>query len=995
MLSAKLLIAPLLLLGGQALWAQRTTATLFGSVKDASGAVVLNAQIHATEELTGIRHDTVSKERGDYALPFLPVGPYRIEVEAQGFKTFTQTGLKLEAGQEVQLPISLELGAMSEKVTVTAEAPLLQTANPEQEDHVTTAQIANLPHGNRDITSLLGLENGYNAGGDGLVQFNGLASGGLTLTVDGVDGSGSAEYSSPSMFQNFNPIKVMSEEAVEAVGVTKGIMSAEYAHVYSGNINVITKSGTNEFHGSLFEAFQNTVLNAKNAFLKPTDTKPPVHINQFGGSFGGPIKKDKLFFFLTYEGYRQASTGVTSGQVPTPEYRAQLLAAQPSYKPILDFYPLPTSSLGAGSVTGLYQGPAQTSSHDNNVVAKGDYQIASGDRLTLRYNHLRPDQLNPRFPPTFRRNYYGVNESGTASYVHSAASWTAETRFGFNLVDVQRVETLYLNAQIPAISLKNVVDTQGEGFFKKGHTYTIEEVIAKTHGRHSFKMGGLYGGRTPSNYDNQLPIFTYANSNDLLANKPNQVTVTLVTPDYHVRTWELGGFIQDDFQLRPNLTVNLGFRYEYFSVLKEQDGHLYNPDGVQAALLRPVVFRPADSEYRTDRWNPEPRVGFSWNPGGRQKWVVRGGAGIFTAQPLANNFELVYSAPNLPTRLTFASSDVAALGLKYPMTNDDILKLFGTQTVPVGYPVIDPNYRNPYSGQWTIDVQREVTSSLMLDVAYVGNKGLKIAAPHNIDLPDRTTGVRPYPNALQSQWVNNSDFSYYHAMELSLRKRLSHGLQFDFHYTWGKAMSIGTGDFYNGNNARVQDETNWRANKGPANFDAPNRITGDWIYELPMYHWLGGSRVVQQFVKGWQFSGTFSIYNAMRLDITEKSTYDSSRPDYVGGNIYTDGSDKMQWLNPAAFAQVPIIKASGATARPGNIGKFAVYGPGSWTFNMNLGKTFSIKERFKFMVRADAFNALNHANLGSPNTEITSATFGRITSAANARSMQMNARLTF
>ena len=229
-------------------------------------------------------------------------------------------------------------------------------------------------------------------------------------------------------------------------------------------------------------------------------------------------------------------------------------------------------------------------------MAKGDYQINSFNRLSLRYNHLRPDQLTPRFPPTFRRNFYGINESGTASFTHSASSWTAESRFGFNLVDVQRVETLYLTGQIPAISLKNVVDTQGEGYFKKGHTYTIEEVIAKSAGRHSLKMGGLYGGRTPSNYDNQLPIFTYANTADLLANKPNAVQITLVTPEYHARMWELGAFIQDDFRLRPNLMLNLGFRYEYFSVLKEEQGRLYNPDGVQAALQRPVVFRPADSD---------------------------------------------------------------------------------------------------------------------------------------------------------------------------------------------------------------------------------------------------------------------------------------------------------------------------------------------------------------------------------------------------------------
>src|SRR5262249_2039234 len=331
--------------------------------------------------------------RGDFSLPFLPVGQYRIEVEANGFKTFSRSGLRLEAGQEVQLPILLELGAMSEKVTVTADAPLLQTANPEQEDHISTIQIANLPHGNRDITSLLGLENGYNPGADGLIQFNGLASGGITLTVDGVDGSGSAEISSPAMFQNFNPIKVVSEEAIQEVAVSKGVISAEHAHTFSGNINVITKGGTNRLHGSLFEAVRNNAFYARNAAQKPTDPKPPVHINQFGGSLGGPIRKDRLFFFFTYEGYRQASTALSTGQVPTADFRAQLMAAVPAYQPLLDYYPLPTQPIAGNPQVGLFQGLAATTSSDNNLVGKVDYLVTSNDRLSLRYNRLHPNQL--------------------------------------------------------------------------------------------------------------------------------------------------------------------------------------------------------------------------------------------------------------------------------------------------------------------------------------------------------------------------------------------------------------------------------------------------------------------------------------------------------------------------------------------------------------------------------------------------------------------------
>ncbi|MCX6633970.1 MAG: TonB-dependent receptor [Acidobacteria bacterium] len=974
---------------------QRTTATLYGNITDQTAASVPGAMVKVVNEDTGETLAAVADERGDFTVTFLPVGRYRLEVEARGFKNFSQAGIALSAGQQLRYALSLELGAATEKITVTAEMPVLQNASPGLNDAVSRLQLDEVPHGGRDFTGLLALQNGFRPARDGQIQLNGLASGGITLTVDGVDGSGSAEVSSPAMFQNFNPIKVMSEEAIQEVAVSKGVMSAEYAHTYSGNINLISKSGTNEFHGSLFETLRNSIFNAKNAALRPDSPKPPVHVNQFGGSLGGPIRKDKLFFFFTYEGYRQQTTGVSTGQVPTAEFRAQLLAAVPAYKQIVEFYPLPTSPIAGNTTVGLFQGLASTSSADNNVVAKGDYLISNNNRLSLRYNRLRPQQLNPRFPPTFRRDYTGINESGAASFVHSAPKWTAETRFGFNLVDVQRVETLWTNGAIPAIVLKNVIDTQGEGYFKRGHTYTIEEVVARNLGRHSLKMGGIYGARSPGNFDEQVPSFTYSNNADLLANRASAIQVTLPIPDYHARNWELGAFLQDDFRLKSNFMLNLGVRYEYFSVLTEEQGRLYNPDGVSAALARPVAFRPADSEYRADRVNFSPRGGFTWAPARDGKTVVRGGVGVFAAQPLLNNFTLVYTDPKVPSRFNLATSDINSLGLKYPIGNENFLKILTTRNVPAGYSLVDPNYRNPYSVQWSFDVQRQLTPTLAIQTGYVGNKGLKIAAAHNINLPDRLTGNRSFPDALQSQWLNNSDFSYYHAWETSVRKRLGHGLAFNAHYTWGKAISINEGDFYSGSNQRVQDETNWRANKGPATYDIAHRLVGDLVYRLPLDRLAKDNRVVRHAVGGWQISSTFNVQSGDRLDVAQKSNYDSSRPDYVGGNVYANSGDRFQWFNPPAFAALTVPKASGATARPGNVGKYAFTGPASWGTSISLSKSIDFTERLRLQIRADAFSAFNHPTLGNPQTEVTSATFGRILSVGGSRTMQMNARLTF
>jgi hypothetical protein len=288
-----------------------------------------------------------------------------------------------------------------------------------------------------------------------------------------------------------------------------------------------------------------------------------------------------------------------------------------------------------------------------------------------------------------------------------------------------------------------------------------------------------------------------------------------------------------------------------------------------------------------------------------------------------------------------------------------------------------------------------LSRTLVLQTGYVGNKGLRISAAHNLNLPDRVSGIRPFPDALQSQWMNNSDFSYYHAWQTSLRQRMGHGLNFNAHYTWGRAMSINEGDFYSGSNQRVQDENNWRSNKGPATFDVAHRLVGDVVYRLPFDRLAGGGRALKYALGDWQLASTFNVQSGDRLDITERSNYDSSRPDYAGGDIYSTTGDRFQWLNRAAFTLVPIERASGATSRPGNLGKYVARGPVNWGTSLSLAKSFQFAERIRLQVRADAFSAFNHPMLGNPQTDTTSATFGRILGVGGARSMQMNAKLTF
>src|SRR5262249_6642724 len=258
-----------------------------------------------------------------------------------GFK-LRREEVRVASGDQVRHVIRLEVGDLKETVTVAAETPLLQNASPTLTDRVTRTQVEVLPQGKRDFTQLLGLQAGARPDRQGVISFNGLAASGQTVTVDGVDGAGDVETPSLSMFNGLNQINVVSQEAVQEVSVSKGVFSAEIARTYSANINVITRGGTNVLHGSGFYNFQRDSLNARNALLAPTATKPKVKFDQFGGSLGGPVRRDRLFFFGVYEGYRQDNFRSLVAEMPTPALKAQALATTPAYKPPFEFYPHPT-----------------------------------------------------------------------------------------------------------------------------------------------------------------------------------------------------------------------------------------------------------------------------------------------------------------------------------------------------------------------------------------------------------------------------------------------------------------------------------------------------------------------------------------------------------------------------------------------------------------------------------------------------------------------------
>jgi hypothetical protein len=976
-------------------FAQRTTASIYGLIKDTSGGIVPGVTVQLTNDLTGVRRQTVTDGRGEFVVTFLPVGSYSLRAEAKGFKPVNQRGLELVSGQDIRHYITLEVGDLSQQVEVTAEPPLLQNASVQLSGRVTVQQVEELPASRRDFTRLLTLQTGVVRSSTELFQINGLASAGISVTVDGVDAAGDSETPSVSLFQGQNFINVVSREAISEVNVSKGVISAEVGRAYSGNINVITKGGTNELHGSLFENWQNDVLNARFALLDPSARKPPMRFHQFGGSVGGPVIRDKAFFFVAYEAYRQSNMSIQNGLVPTPEFKAQAIRAVPAYQAVLDQFPAPTDSYPSGASSALWRGPAFDKADDNHLVFRGDYNLRSADRLSARWTRGRPDRIVPRPLISNQRRFTYATDSANASWVHAAPSWTSETRVGFNFNSAIRLDDAY-ETGLPGIEIQAGNFAVGaEKQLLSGHTYSIEEVFAKTIGLHTVKFGGIHFVQAPGRFNEETPVFRYANPAAFLSNTPNRVQFTFGVPRFFGRSWQLAGFIQDDLKLRPNLTLNLGLRYEYYSVFKDKDGNLLNAGTPANAYASPPRFLPADSAYKGDFNNFLPRVGFSWSPGSQAKTVIRSGFGVTVGpQNLRHFYTLVAYDPKIVFRYRFTGSDITQLNLRYPLTNAQAIDRVRTTNVARSFEIFDKDNPNPYTMQWTFDIQRQLSPTTVLQTGYVGTKGLKISMSHNINLQDRLTGIRPVPSVLESQHRDASDVSIYHAWQTSLRQRLTRDITFNINHTYSKAMAIAAGDYWGGNDPEVQDENNFRADWGPLDQDRTHTFTTDFIYTAPFDRWVGASGLVKHVIGGWQFSGIFSAATGSPLTIVQVSNYPFSRPDYIGGNPYSSAGDHFLFLNSAAFANVPNSRV-GLPIRPGNLGKNPLRGPGRWDVDFSITKNFELVERYKLQLRADMFNAMNHVNLTNPVTDITRRDFGRINSVGGPRTIQLAARLTF
>jgi hypothetical protein len=682
---------------------------------------------------------------------------------------------------------------------------------------------------------------------------------------------------------------------------------------------------------------------------------------------------------------------------------------------------LPNQPYSATADTARFLGSGSESRHDNHGVVKGDIRVGSNASPAVTYTRGRPFFQSPqgRVMKVNDQTFRGWQERGTISYVTGRAKWTSETRFGYNYNDTQRVDGLWtipfdsvtpLNPGgrlFPTVAVSGLFNDGGSAEFinNYGPVWSIEEKFARPVGAHSFKFGGIFTARKPGRFDIQNVSIGYANKADFLAGTPNSVVNIFGTNRYHGNSHDMGFFAQDDWRVKSNLVLNLGIRYDFFSRFHATPedpkfpAGLYNPDGLLDSKFHFGPLRDPNKAIDNDGWvNLGPRLGFSYSPGSGGKTVIRGGASfMFGPQAWDDYNRAVSVAPDLPFKVTFSKTDAVNLGIRFPAFNDSVRTVIANNpgVQQIGY-AFDPHIQNPYTINLYFGIQRSITNTLMIESAFVGNKGEKFRLARMFNWPDRVTDVRPNPNLGQGVYYCSCQNTVYTSWQTSIRKRYSKNLTAAVHYTWGKSLSYtggdGGADFSGDTINTIQDFFNPRADRGPSAGDTTHQLTGDWVYHVPTLERFSNS-VARHVFGGWEISGVFQARTGQPVYISQTGLY--SRPDYVGGNpISPNYNDTGVYLNLPAFARVP-LGTGGNPIRPGNLGNSAIRGTSFWNLDSSLAKNFRVKEKMSLQIRADMFNIFNHTGYNAFTASINSANFGKFTSFYPARQMQLNARLQF
>jgi hypothetical protein len=994
---------------------QANTGIIMGIITDPSGAIIPDAEVKVTNDATGLTRSVVSNATGSYVLSALPLGSYTLMVTARGFVPQTRTALQPIPGQSLVIDVKLGILGVEQTVTVSAVPTELAFARSsvELQGNVASAQLHKLPLQAQDWTSLLtttmkGVQNTPATGPKSVsinsMVVNGMPSSSLNVTVDGTDAEADPEVSGLGSYGGFNSINIVNTADIAQITLSKGIAPPSAGLGMTATVNIITKSGSNQFHGSAFEFNNNSALGARNQFLT---IKPRSNFNEFGFALGGPIVKDRLFFFGTYEGVRNPTFALISGTVPTPGFTTQAVDAVPAYAYAMDSFPAPNQAYSPGAETGFYESSGSDVKNDNNATARVDYDINNHNLLTLRVIRARPSDLLPNLIPINFRTFTGKSNLYNGQYTHSGNSWTSATRFGLNWMTEQRLDHGF-STQTPGSGpgLDELIfagfDSGGaEDFNIFGTTLTFQEDVTASVGSNTIQFGGLVQHFADGRIDNTTTTFEYSTLAHFLANTPDQTLVFFPLSKFVLNRWEYGGYFQDTYRFTPHLTMVAGMRYDYWTVPTEPDGKVFS---YNASSLGPGAgsLRPPSQMYKPSWDGFGPRIGFSLSLGKNQNTVIRSGFGMFVSGVTiyGGPIDEVLDNQYVPFYVTLDHEQSLTDNLHEPVDKTALQASFEQAQQPVATSALALHFHNPYSYQYLLDIQHQFPHGLVLDAGYVGTLGRYVELVEATNLPARATGILPDPAfGSFNKYYNPVDNTTYNGLQISLTKHMSNNLQFGFDYTWSRSMAY---DDY-GDTGQTNETTAYTddlsANHGPTYWDTPSYFSANVIYQLPIGRWLDvGNPVLKAVADGWQLSTIATAGDGTPNDVTDSSSsYPGDRPDRVDGESLVLSNYSifhLQYANPAAFSAVPINTLSGAQSRQGTLSRDVLRGPGMWNDDFDVSKSFPIRERLQFSLEGDFFNLFNHTNLSNPVANISSSSFGQLTS-ATSRSIQLGGRLTF
>ena len=1077
--SGAILCVAMLIITVTLVYGQVAGASLTGVVTDSSGGVVPTATISIKDLGTGVVRVLTTDTAGLYVAPNLAPGSYQVSISAQGFETQVNTGVTLTVAAQVVLDVKLLVGTIQQQIQVTTETPTVELADSTIGATVTGTTVRELPLNGRSWTDLATLQPGVGAI-EAQPAFNigsnrGNRGFGNQITVAGArptDNNYRLDGISLNDWANAGPGSVLGGnlgvDAIQEFSVSTTNSSAEYGKTSGGVINAVSRSGSNSFHGSVYEFLRNSALDARNFF--DASQIPAFRRNQFGAAAGGPIKKGQTFFFADYEGLRQSKGVSTVDTVPSVAARAGHLSTgtvtvDPQAAKYLAFWPVPPSNATtlAGGDLAIFTFAAPEVVSENFLLTRIDHKISAKDALNGTYMYddsgfTVPDSLDTQlFGSHIRRQVIGIEETHLFS-----STFVNSLRAGFNREaennnrSVSAINPLAANSSLGAapgqfaagVSIGGGVTTFQGGLnafstaLYDWNSFQGYDDASWTFGRHSVKFGGAVERMQLNMLFSSLPggQWAFPSLSAFLTNQPSKFTAALsnaVSPR-NLRQTLFGGYISDDWRVRPNLTLNLGLRYEMTTVPTEVNDKLAWLNSFTDPT--PNVGNPL--YHNPTLRNFEPRVGFSWDPFRDGKTAIRAGFGMFDVLPL------IYQFTDLQARGTpfylLGTLGAPPAGTFY----SGGFPLLGVSSLRTAFIQRDP--KRDYVMQWNLNVQREVIPNLTVSVGYVGLRG--VHQPYRVDdmdevIPTLTPYGYLFPSPAGSGTRVNPAFgvigglfysgsSSYNGLEVGVQKKISHGLQIQSSFTWAKGFddnsSVSMGNQYNNS---LSDWWNWfnpRASRGVSDFNIGRTLVINGIWDVPGRK--SASRLMSLLVNGWQLGAIFKVSDGLPFTATLGSGGD---PLGVKDNSPLDFPDIVRspacssLVNPGNYRNyiktqcftLPTVPSQAfytANCDPkfafpvcinlaGNSGRNTLTGPGLSNLDFSLFKNIPVKkiaEAFNVQFRVEAFNILNHTNFQVPsatsNTDIftangsPNAAAGLLTSTTtDSREIQFGLKLTW